>query len=176
MTGDNSIQPGSLPGDQECTDTDFSFGFLSGNAEPKRGVPKSDPWPEAPEQRPVIAEGLYIGEIVHYQLQHQYQFPDSIKLHLKVSICVDPEKGTDVVLVRSMNYSRKPSPAMDFYKEWVKVNGGEAPKRADRMSPRLFVGKRVRVRVRTVVKDHQGDALPSGLQYSVVGKILEMLG
>jgi hypothetical protein len=155
--------------------TDFKFGCLADDSPVKPATPKNEPWPEAPERPPLIPEGEYLGVIVGHLIQRHFAFPDSEKLHLRIRIRLDTQSEREVELVRSMNYSRRPSLAMDFYKEWVKANGGKAPTRADRMSPIVFTDKLVRVRVRTVNKDHDGDPRLGDLRYSVVGKILEVL-
>lgn len=62
-----------------------------------------------------------------------------------------------------------------YLREWTIANGGIPPKRRDRMPPGKFVGKIYRIRVRTVEKTWDGRFHPTGLRYSVVAEILELV-
>jgi len=156
-------------------EADFPYGA---NAPPQTASEpdddsNADVWPEAPPVRPQIPPGEYIGEILKYEIFDNWRLPGKRSLHLHIRVFI--EGAEPVVLTRFINYYAKPSARTDYYAEWVIVNGGRAPGRQDRMSPIRFLHKMVRVRVRMTDKDKDGDALFGDLQYSVIGKILEVL-
>jgi hypothetical protein len=59
-----------------------------------------------------------------------------------------------------------------FYIEWTFANGGDAPRRSDRMSVKKFLGKLFRVQVETV--SAAWDQGPN-VRYSKVSRVLELL-
>jgi len=62
-----------------------------------------------------------------------------------------------------------------YYREWTIANGDVPPRRRDRLALRRFQGKLFKVRVATVRTAADGVDLPSGLRYSKVSAILELL-
>jgi hypothetical protein len=49
---------------------------------------------------------------------------------------------------------------------------GQPPRRADRMSLKIFDNRLFRVRVSTVATDYKGKNLPSAQRYSVVAELM----
>jgi hypothetical protein len=63
----------------------------------------------------------------------------------------------------------------NYLREWVIANQGVAPTRGDRLPYKKFVGKVFKIRVVTVLTDAYQQELPTGLQYSKVGAIIELV-
>jgi len=83
---------------------------------------------------------------------------------------LSPDLCTVIARVpRFLNLGRGEKPRAlarsDYLAEWVKANRGP-PVRGDRLSPRVFVGRMVRVEVADT------DAAKSPIPYSVVRKVL----
>jgi hypothetical protein len=55
------------------------------------------------------------------------------------------------------------------------MTAGRRPERGDRMAARMLVGKRYRVKVRTVLKNRQGRDHPVASRYTLVDELLERL-
>jgi hypothetical protein len=137
--------------------------------------PVENQWPIAPEKPLLVMPGTYRAFCLSYEFFCHYRFEDRKKLHLKMQVFFkesDPENS--IVLPRYFNHYDRPGTGTDYYKEWLIANYGNPPKRNDRMSPKKFVGKVYKVRVRTVKKDKDGDDYHKNLQHSVVGKILSL--
>jgi hypothetical protein len=138
--------------------------------------PFENQWPIAPDTHPLIIPGVFPAVCLKYEPFRHFRYPKTRKLHLHFQVFhddSDPKNYTD--LSRFLNYSRTPGRGSDYYKEWVIANGGNPPKRKDRMSPKIFVEKIFDVRVRTVKQDRDSDPLHRNLRYSVVGKILRLV-
>ncbi|GAI89792.1 unnamed protein product, partial [marine sediment metagenome] len=132
-------------------------------------------WPQAPEIRPQVPAGEYRARVLTYDLFSHYRFTGDLKLHLHLKVLLgDDDPRGHVVLTRFLNYYEKPGSGSDYYKEWVKANGGILPSRRDRMSPAVFRGKTFAVRVVTVKNDRDRDPIEGELRYSKVGKLLRL--
>lgn len=59
-----------------------------------------------------------------------------------------------------------------FYREWTVANGGQPPKRRERMPPRKFLHKLFAVEVQTVKRAWDGG---SAVKYSRVSRVTELL-
>jgi len=125
----------------------------------------------ARDPAPLIPPGEYdagaIGARVHPSIGGRLKFfltleiiggeADGVRVEF---ICALPSKGRGV-----------PS-SSKFYRAWVTANGGRSPGRKDRMNPSVFKNRLFQIRVRTVMKDHQGRPLAAAHQYSVVDELL----
>jgi hypothetical protein len=67
------------------------------------------------------------------------------------------------------------APASRYYRAWVVANGGQAPRRRDRLSLHVFRHRIFRIRTRTVVKDNRQKDLPLAVRYSVVDVLVERM-
>ncbi|WP_173046756.1 hypothetical protein [Nitrospira sp. KM1] len=61
-----------------------------------------------------------------------------------------------------------------YYKDWVSANDGRLPDREKRLTPEIFIGKRLFVDVVIVDRDNRGPLHPS-LYHSRVGRVLRPL-
>jgi hypothetical protein len=67
-------------------------------------------------------------------------------------------------------------PASSKYtRAWI-IAAGHQPKRSDRLTPKVFEGKRFKVRVRVVEQNSHKQPLAPDQQYSVIDDVLECLG
>ena len=62
-----------------------------------------------------------------------------------------------------------------YTRAWI-LAAGHKPMRTDRLSPRVFEGKRFKVRVRLVTHNSQRQPLAIEQQYSVIDEVLACLG
>jgi len=60
----------------------------------------------------------------------------------------------------------------DYYAEWCLANGGELPRRRERLPPKKFRGKLFRAAVVTVATDRNGQSRP---RYSKIARFLELV-
>ena len=131
---------------------------------------------EKADRKPLIPDGEYEAEVEQSEVYRDiFSGGKKLALHMRV-FCDKEDPEAFEMLARHYNYAIPPSPSSDYYREWVKANGGSLPLRKDRWFPRIFMGKRFLVRIVTVDRDRDRDPLEGDLRYSKVAKILRVIG
>jgi len=128
-------------------------------------VSKSDP-------RPRIPEGKY--EAVCIKVEVSSYLANEKRLYLHFQIITDEHMGVKIFGI--YNYSYKSFPrGSKYYTDWSIANGA-LPKRADRMTTRVFKGKAFLVKVRDAIPRYDdGTPKPKMFRYSVVDRVIERL-
>lgn len=125
--------------------------------------PKSDPlsW---------IPEGEYDAVCIKVEKSRYLGSEKRLYVHFQI---VDGEyQETQLFETFNINYQSFPRRSK-YYTDWSIANGG-LPKRRDRMSPKIFLKKVFRVKVRDVKPLYEdGKAKPEMFKYSVVDRIVE---
>lgn len=122
----------------------------------------------------LLPDGEYEAECV----SHQDRFwSKGRKLFLNFRITIPWEwKGERVFMAFNMPRDGRITPGMKYYRAWRAVNGGRPPSKNAKMSPRLFLYKHFRICTRTVKPKDNGEEMPSAYWYSVVDRILSVVG
>ena len=134
---------------------------------------QSEEWaPTAKEDpRPLIPEGTYEAMCGKQRKKYNPLFKREI-LTLSLQIFEGPCAGT--VVERFYPIAKVVGCNSSFYQEWTIANGGNPPRRGDRLTPRKFLGKVFKINVRTVSKNWNGRPIPQSLQYSKADAIIEL--
>lgn len=123
----------------------------------------------AGELRILLPEGIYDAQATRYKQCHYYT---DTRCYLRFQITSFGEHlGKIIWGTYSLYECYKPN--MDFYKAW-RVAKGRLPRRNEKMIPDHLCGHIYRIRVRTVIKDKDGDPIPPFAQYSVA-KIIALV-
>ena len=142
-------------------------------------------WPALPDLRPardpdpLLPPGDY--DAICNAADVRPTFQGRWSLFLTFQIYGSPYDGARVHFIAPLpprqrgRFARAHPHSSKFYRAWIIASGGQRPSRRDRMSLEPFKHKMFRIRVRTVVKDHQQRPLLLSLQYSVVDELLERL-
>ena len=130
----------------------------------------SDGWPL------ILNTGKYYEtQCVRYD--RSFVLGKSRKLFLHFNIIEQGEHfGKVLFMPFNIPYDQKVRSGSKYYKTWVMVNGWKKPSRNAVMSPRLFLNKIFRVKIRTV-KPHMPNSkkeMPEDFWYSVVDSIVEV--
>jgi len=117
----------------------------------------------------LIDPGEYQVEVTRYDIG---EFMGSRKLYMYATI-VDPTH-TGIELFMACNLPSKSAGIKSkFLANWIVANWGGRPLRADRLSPRIFIGAVFKSSVRTVIKnDHEEQ---QELSYSIIDHFIERL-
>jgi hypothetical protein len=125
---------------------------------------------------PLISAGdEYEAEFLHSELKRNWDGSAVHKVFLRFRI-VAPADAAGRELYMACNGPRgKKWPASSKYtRAWI-VAAGRKPERADRLTTKVFEGKRFRVRVRVVEHDRHRHPLSPEQRYSVIDDVLERL-
>lgn len=129
---------------------------------------QNDKWDEvsvehtAPE---LIPEGEYVVKVVRFEMNDK--FMGRKKLYLYADIIEGDCSGVELFVAINMDY-RKFGPSSKFYLSWLVANGGVPPKRADRMSARVFKDAIFKASVRSCGMD----GVPA---YSIISHLIERI-
>jgi hypothetical protein len=125
-----------------------------------------------------IEEGNYIALCTGAQIERARKYGRNV-VHLRFAI---PAEGVGLSFFCNLGTrdnlkyrNRHRGPASKFYKAWA-IASGRTPREGEEMVLAVFVDKTFRAKVRTVLNDHEQDELAAPLRYSVVDKLLELVG
>ena len=134
---------------------------------------KDFPEPELRAQRdlpPLLPDGIYDAQCLAAEVAQVFR---RRVLFLHFQIFGGPHDGARTFMKLNLPPGRAIGLSSAFYRAWT-VASGTPPRRRDRMSLEVF--RRIfRVRLRTVARDHAGQAKPEILCYSVVAELVERL-
>jgi hypothetical protein len=142
-------------------------------------------WPDFPDLRPsrdpdpLLPPGEYDAICNAFDFRPTFQGRQS--LFLRFEIFGGPYDKANVYFIAAMpprkqgRFVRGIALSSKFYRAWTVASGGRRPARRDRMSLEPFQNKMFRIRLRTVVMDHQRRPLAPVHQYSVVDEVLERI-
>jgi len=84
--------------------------------------------------------------------------------------------GKTIFMAFNIPYDRRIKQGSKYYKIWCMVNGYTKPSRNATMSPRLFLNKIYRVKIRTVKPrmPNSKKEMPEDFWYSIVDSIVEV--
>lgn len=115
-----------------------------------------------------VPEGEHQAIVTRYD---RCEFYRRKKLYLWFKIVDGTNEGPEIFM--PFNVYSKIVRNSKYYKAWVTAKGSK-PKKNDRMSPKVFKGKVFLIKVRTVMKGRELEALGED-KYSVVDDIIGVL-
>ncbi len=127
--------------------------------------PKTNPLPRIPE-------GEY--EAVCTEAKVSLYLGKELRLYLHFKIIAGEHEGKKIRGNYNFDYKVFPT-ASKYYTDWSIANGA-LPRRRDRMTPRIFIGKAFLVKVRDAIPRYEDRTpKPEMFRYSVVDRIIERL-
>ena len=126
----------------------------------------------ADNPRPLIPEGFYEAACIKCDTAYFCRSP-KLFLHFEI-IESDLHSGVKLFMPFSMPPDGKLTPGRKYYKAWIRVKGCKQPSRNATMSPKMFLNKLYKIKVKTVKTMDKAGELP-GLKYSLVEYIVEAL-
>ena len=131
------------------------------------------------ESWPLLPEGIYQAQCVHYEIGRSH--PHSQKLFLHFQITEGQYLGERLFMAINLTdnkgrIKRKFGQSSRFYEAWVIANDNQHPPRNDRMSPSKFKNGIFEVKVRTTKPKYtDGRNKPECFHYSVVDYLIKRL-
>jgi hypothetical protein len=113
---------------------------------------------EFAEARPLIPEGYYIADCI--KASGPIPCWHTRKIFLIFRIVAGAFQGIELFRAFDIGYGPI-SQGSKFYQYWVLVHGSE-PTRNAKISPRIFINKRYRIEVKTVIQKVRSKVLPGG--------------
>lgn len=127
--------------------------------------PKTNPLPQIPK-------GKYEAVCIKTDVSKYLGKEKRLYLHFK--IIAGEYSETKIFGIYNYNYKSFPR-GSKYYTDWSIANGA-LPRRADRMSTRIFKGKVFLVKIRDAIPRYDdGTPKPEMFHYSVVDRIMERL-
>jgi hypothetical protein len=125
-----------------------------------------------------FAPRLVPGEYRAISRHHSVYFDGQFRRHIcAVQFDVLNDVGLEIIgrCTWYLNLGSKDLPRCgrrsNYWQAWVKANGG-APKRDDRLSPRIFEGRNAVVRIEDTTKTFRQEPTELGTNYSVVRDVI----
>jgi hypothetical protein len=144
----------------------------------KKGGPEE--YLVAGENWPLIQEGTYQAQCLHYQKGQSHH--NAIKLFLHFKIINGLYFGKNLFMAINLMDSKtgkefkKVPRGSKYYESWVIANNNHLPTRGDRMSPRIFKNGVYEVKTRIVrPKFSDGSEKPGCFHYTIVDHIIRRI-
>ena len=134
----------------------------------------------AGENRPLIPDGIYQAQCIHYETGRSHH--NSIKLFLHFNIIEGKYFETKLFMAINLSDSKtgkefkKVPRGSKYFESWVIANNNRLPSRGDRMSPIIFKNHVFQVKTRVVKqKFSDGTEKPKCFHYTIVDHLIQRL-
>ena len=143
----------------------------------KAAVDEDDVFTRTVDIPPLLQAGdHYEAEFLRCELKKNWDGSPVAKIFMHFAIRVAGEPIPYELYMACNGPRGKKWPASSKYtRAWI-IAAGRTPKRADRLTPKVFEGKLFKVRVRVVEQNSRKQPLAPDQRYSVIDDVLECLG
>lgn len=134
----------------------------------------------ADESWPLIPDGIYQAQCIHYEKGNSHHKSTKLFLHFKII----EGRYFEEKLFMAINLTdsktgkefRKVPRGSKYYESWVIANNNQLPSRGDKMSPKIFKDRIFEVKTRKVrPKFDDGREKPKCFHYTVIDHLIQRL-